>query len=65
MTTNRVEMIDVANHTGTKTTRSSMNVPRSDHALAAAGSLVFAFGGYSQPNEGTSSCEFYDTRTNR
>ncbi len=53
MRTNRAEVIDVANHTGTKTALSSMNVPRSNHALAAAGSLVFAFGGYSQPNKGT------------
>ncbi len=64
MRTNRAEVIDVANHTGTKTTLSSMNFARSNHALAAAGSLVFAFGGCSQPNERTS-CEFYNSLTNR
>ncbi len=63
--TNRVEVIDLTNHTDTQTALPSMQVPRSSHASAAADSLVFAFGGLNERNERTSSCEFYDSRTDR
>ncbi len=62
--TNLAEMIEVTNQTGTTTALTPMQVPRSEHALAAGGSRVFAFGGVSEGGV-TSSCEFYDTRKNR
>ncbi len=62
--TNLAEVIDLANPTGALTALPPMQVPRSDHALADGGSRVFAFGGISEGGE-TSSCEFYDSRTNR
>ncbi len=61
----RTAVIDVANHTGAQTALPPMQVPRYCHASAAAGSLVFAFGGRNDREELTSSCEFYDTRTDR
>ncbi len=63
--TNRAEVIDMANPTGTQTALPCMQVPRNCHASAAAGSLVFVFGGWNERNERTSSCEFYDSRTDR
>ncbi len=63
--TNQAAMIDLANHTGTQTALPPMQVPRHGHASAAGGSLVFAFGGRNEQNGRTSSCEFYDTRTDR
>ncbi len=51
--------------TGTVTTLPPMQEARADHALAAAGSLLFAFGGYIRGGPLMSSCEFYDSRTNR
>ncbi len=62
--TNLAEVIEVANQAGTPTTLPPMQMPRSCHALAAGGSLVFAFGGIREGNV-TSSCELYDSRTNR
>ncbi len=62
--TNLAEVIEVANQTGTPTALRPMEVPRSDHALAAGGSRVFAFGGWSEGGV-TSSCEFYDSRTSK
>ncbi len=62
--TNLAEVIEVANETGTPTALPPMQVPRSEHALAAGGSRVFAFGGWSEGGV-TSSCECYDTRKNR
>ncbi len=62
--TNLAEVIEVANQTGTPTALPPMQVPRTEHALAAGGSRVFAFGGWSEGGV-TSSCEFYDTRKNR
>ncbi len=62
---NQAEVIDVANCTGTKTALPPMQLPRYWHASAAAGSRVFAFGGVNEWHEQTSSCEFYDTRTDR
>ncbi len=62
--TNLAEVIEVTYETGIPTAFRRMQVPRSDHALAAGGSRVFAFGGISEGGE-TSSCEFYDSRTNR
>ncbi len=63
--TNRAEVIDMANRTGTQTALPPMQVPRNYHASAAAGSRVFAFGGFNERRERISSCEFYDSRTNR
>ncbi len=63
--TNRAEVIDMANRTGTQTALPPMQVPRSSHASAAAGSRVFVFGGWNGRVEPTSSCEFYDSRTDR
>ncbi len=63
--TNQAEVIDMANRTGTQTALPPMQVPRYCHASAAAGSRVFVFGGRNERNERTSSCEFYDTRTDR
>ncbi len=63
--TNRAEVIDMANPTGTQAALPPMQVPRSGHALAAAGSRVFAFGGRNERGEPTSSCEFHDSRTDR
>ncbi len=62
---NRVDLIDMANRTGPQTALPPMQVPRSVPASAAAGSLVFAFGGRNERGESTSSCEFYDSRTDR
>ncbi len=62
--TNLAEMIEVANQTGTPIALPPMQMPRSSHALAAGGSRVFAFGGWSEGGL-TSSCEFYDSRTGR
>ncbi len=63
--TKQAEVIDVANRTGTQTALPHMQVPRSSHASAAADSRIFAFGGWNERNEKTSSCEFYDSRTDR
>ncbi len=65
VSTNRAEVVNVANHTGTQTALPPMQVPRFWHASAAAGSRVFVFGGLIERNEPTSSCEFYDSRTDR
>ncbi len=62
---NQAEVIYVANHSGAQTALPPMQVPRYCHAPAAAGSLVFVFGGLNERNERTSSCEFYDSRTDR
>ncbi len=62
--TNLAEVIEVANQTGTPNALPPMRMPRSDHALAAGGSRVFAFGGWSE-GALTSSCEFYDSRTSK
>ncbi len=62
--TNLAEVIEVANQTGTPTALRPMEVPRSDHALAAGGSRVFVFGGCSEDGQ-TSSCEFFDSRKSR
>ncbi len=59
------EVIDLANHTGAQAVLPPMQVPRSSHASAAAGSRVFVFGGLNERDELTSSCEFYDSRTDR
>ncbi len=63
--TNRAEAIDVDGQVGTVTTLPPMQETRSSHALAAAGSLLFAFGGWIKIGSFMSSCEFYDSRTNR
>ncbi len=72
--TNLAEVIEVANQTGTPTALPSMQVPRSEHALAAGGSRVFAFGGCGEVvrspsdffgTDPTSSCEYYDSRKNK
>ncbi len=66
--TNRADLIDVDSQTGTVTSLPPMQEARESHALAAAGSLVFAFGGFIKRGEGegfTSSCELFDSRTNR
>ncbi len=63
--TNWAEVIDVANHTGTQAALPPMEVPRSSHASAAAGSRVFVFGGLNELYKLTSSCEFYDSRIDR
>ncbi len=63
--TNRAEAIDVDGQARTVTTLPPMQEAREDHALAAAGSLLFAFGGCIQSGSYMSSCEFYDLRTNR
>ncbi len=68
MRTNQADVIDVDSQTGTVTSLSPMQEARESHALAAAGSLVFAFGGWikrSELEELTSSCEVFDSRTNR
>ncbi len=44
--TNRAEVIDVDGQAGTVTTLPPMQEAREQHALAAAGSLLFAFGGW-------------------
>ncbi len=62
--TNLAEVIEVANQAGTPNALPPMQVSRSWHALAAGGSRVFVFGGWSEGGV-TSSCEFYDSRTNR
>ncbi len=66
--TNRADLIDVDSQTGTVTSLPPMQEARNCHASAAAGSLVFAFGGWIKRGEGevpTSSCELFDSRTNR
>ncbi len=69
MRTNQADVIDVNSQSGTVTSLSPMQEARSSHALAAAaGSLVFAFGGWikrGERDERTSSCELFDSRTNR
>ncbi len=62
---NRAEAIDVDGQAWTVTTLPPMEEARSSHALAAAGSLLFAFGGCIKSGSSTSSCEFYDLRTNK
>ncbi len=62
--TNLAEVIEVANQAGTPIALPPMQVSRSRHALAAGGSRVFAFGGWSEGGV-TSSCEFYDSRTSK
>ncbi len=44
--TNQAEVIDVDGQEGTVTTLPPMQETREDHTLAAAGSLLFAFGGW-------------------
>ncbi len=63
--TNRAEAIGVASHPGTTTALPPMQAARCNHASVAAGSLVFVFGGWKGLFEGMSSCEFYDSRTNK
>ncbi len=63
--TNRTEAIDMDGQAGTVTSLPPMQETREDHALAAAGSLLFAFGGFFIDGSLMSSCEFYDSRTNR
>ncbi len=66
--TNQADVIDVDSQTGTVTSLPPMQEARNNHALAAAGSLVFAFGGLIKRGEAvgqTSSCELFDSRTNR
>ncbi len=68
MRTNQADVIDVDSQTGKVTSLPPMQEARSRHALAAAGSLVFAFGGWTKRGEGdeeTSSCELFDSRTKR
>ncbi len=65
ISSNRVDLIDLAKHTGPQTALPPMQVHRKCHASAAAGSRVFVFGGLNERNERTSSCEFYDSRTDR
>ncbi len=61
--TNRAEAIDVDGQVGTVNALPPMQKAREWHALAAAGSLLFAFGGW---NGGLmSSSELYDLRTNK
>ncbi len=62
--TNQADAIDVASRTGTKTSLAPMLEARSLHASAAAGPLVFSFGGYNEQDKRLSSCEFYDSRKN-
>ncbi len=63
--TNRAEAVDVDGQEGTVTSLPAMQEAREDHAFAAAGSLLFAFGGWIKDGLYMSSCEFYDSRTNR
>ncbi len=63
--TNRAEAIGVASHPGTTVALPPMLAARCNHASVAAGSLVFVFGGWTKTFKGLSSCEFYDSRTNR
>ncbi len=63
--TNRAEAVDVDGQAGTVTTLPPMQEAREQHALAAAGSLLFAFGGWIKNFVYASSCEFYDSRTNK
>ncbi len=63
--TNQAEAIDMDGQAGTVTPLPAMQEARISHALAAAGSLLFAFGGYIIGVSLMSSCEFYDSRTNR
>ncbi len=68
MRTNQADVIDVDRQTGTVTSLPPMHEARSRHALAAGGSLVFAFGGWikrGERDERTSSCELFDSRTNK
>ncbi len=60
MRTNQANLIDVDSQTGSVTSLPPMQEARECHALAAAGSLVFAFGGLIKRGEGeerTSYCE--------
>ncbi len=66
--TNQADVIDVDSQTGKVTSLPPMQEARHCHALAAAGSLVFVFGGWikrNEINERTSSCELFDSQTNR
>ncbi len=66
--TNQADVIDVDSQTGTVTSLPPMQEARESHALAAGCSLVFAFGGWikrGERDERTSSCELFDSRTNR
>ncbi len=68
MRTNQADVIDVDSQTGAVTSLPPMQEARESHALAAAGSLVFAFGGWIKRGaaaERTSSCELFDSQTNR
>ncbi len=62
--TNRAEAIDMDGQAGTVTSLPPMQESREAHALAAAGSLLFAFGGWIDYGVFASSCEFFDSRTN-
>ncbi len=53
-TTNLAEVIEIGNQTGTPTALPPKRMPRSQHALAAGGSRVFAFGGINSDDFTTS-----------
>ncbi len=63
--TNRAEVIDVANHPGMIITLPPIQEARRGHASVASGSFLFVFGGQIGMLKGLSSCEFYDSRTNK
>ncbi len=66
--TNKAHAIDVNSRSGTVTSLPPMQEARSSHTIAAAGSLVFVFGGWikrGEKDERTSSCELFDSCTNK
>ncbi len=66
--TNQADVIDVDSQTGKVASLPPMQEACRSHALVAAGSLVFAFGGLikrGEEEEWASSCELFDSRTNR
>ncbi len=63
--TNRAEAFDLGGQAGTVTSLPPMQEAREDHDLAAAGSLLFAFGGWIKDGLYMSSFEFYDSQTSR
>ncbi len=63
--TNQAEVLDVSSPTGEIKALPPMLESRRRHATAAAGPFLFAFGGLNEQNEISSSCEFYDSRTNK
>ncbi len=67
MRTNQADVIDVNTQTGKVTSLPPMEEARGCHVLTAAGSLVFAFGGWIEPGgivARTFSCELFDSCTN-